>query len=80
MADRLVSANEVYEKMHKYGFCAPDMTVSEFVEDELTTVFEFYTVEDLQEAFHDGQENESSYQWGTHMREPWYMRGGKEDG
>lgn len=34
---KLVDANECNEKMIKYGFRAPDMTVTEFVEDVLTT-------------------------------------------
>lgn len=33
-----VSRKEVKEKMLKYGFKAPDMTVTEFVEDELSSV------------------------------------------
>lgn len=32
---RLIDANEVKGKMLKYGFKAPDMTVTEFVEDVL---------------------------------------------
>lgn len=76
MADRLVSANDVCEKMRECGFVSPDITISEFA-DRLETIFEFYTVEDLREAFNEGQENECSYQWGTHTRLPWYMRGGK---
>ena len=36
----LVDVNEVKEKLLKYGFSAPDMTISEFVEDELTVVVE----------------------------------------
>lgn len=32
----LVDIAEVKEKLLKYGFSAPDMTISEFVEDELT--------------------------------------------
>ena len=36
----LVDVNEVKEKLLKYGFSAPDMTVTEFIEDELTTVVE----------------------------------------
>ena len=35
---KLVDANECKEKILKYGFRAPDMTVTEFVEDMLTTV------------------------------------------
>lgn len=37
---RLIDANEIREKMKKYGFKAPDMTVSEFIEDEITTIIE----------------------------------------
>lgn len=36
----LVDIREVRDKMIKYGFTAPDMTVTEFVEDELTAVLE----------------------------------------
>lgn len=32
----LADIAEVKEKLLKYGFSAPDMTISEFVEDELT--------------------------------------------
>ena len=32
----LVDIAEVKEKLLKYGFSAPNMTISEFVEDELT--------------------------------------------
>ena len=35
---RLIDADKLRDKMHKYGFIAPDMTVHEFVEDELPTV------------------------------------------
>ena len=35
---KLIDADECKEKMIKYGFHAPDMTVTEFVEDMLTTV------------------------------------------
>lgn len=38
--DKLVDIREVRDKMIKYGFTAPDMTVTEFVEDELTAVLE----------------------------------------
>ena len=37
---KLVNIREVRDKMIKYGFTAPDMTVTEFVEDELTAVLE----------------------------------------
>lgn len=37
---KLVDTREVRDKMIKYGFIAPDMTVTEFVEDELTAVLE----------------------------------------
>lgn len=37
---RLVDANEVKEQLIKYGFKAPDMTVTEFVEDCLETIIE----------------------------------------
>lgn len=40
---RLVSADEVQKKMTYYGFRAIDMTIHEFVEDELTTVLEAST-------------------------------------
>ena len=36
----LVDINEVKNKMLKYGFKAPDMTVTEFIEDELTIILE----------------------------------------
>jgi len=36
--DRLVYVDECKGKMLKYGFRAPDMTVTEFVEDMLTTI------------------------------------------
>ena len=36
----LVDVNEVKEKLIQYGFTAPDMTVTEFIEDELTVVVE----------------------------------------
>lgn len=36
----LVDLAEVKEKLLKYGFSAPDMTISEFVEDELSTIVE----------------------------------------
>lgn len=35
MMDDLISRKAVYDGMMKYGFIAPDMTVHEFVEDEL---------------------------------------------
>lgn len=34
-----VSRQAVKEKMMKYGFAAPDMTVTEFIEDELPPVY-----------------------------------------
>ena len=37
---KLVNIREVRDKMIKYGFTAHDMTVTEFVEDELTAVLE----------------------------------------
>ena len=37
---RLVKAEEVQSKMSYYGFHAVDMTIHEFVEDELTTIVE----------------------------------------
>lgn len=37
---RLIDANELKQKMIKYGFKAPDMTVTEFIEDELTAIIE----------------------------------------
>lgn len=40
---RLVSADEVQKKMSYYGFHAIDMTIHEFIEDELTTVLEAST-------------------------------------
>ena len=42
---KLVNIREVRDKMIKYGFTAPDMTVTEFVEDELTAVLEASKVE-----------------------------------
>jgi hypothetical protein len=36
--DDLISRNAVRDGMMKYGFQAPDMTVHEFVEDELPSV------------------------------------------
>ena len=38
MKDGLVSRQDVMCRMTKYGFHAPDMTVHEFVEDELPSV------------------------------------------
>ncbi len=38
MTDGLISREAVREGMMKYGFHAPDMTVHEFVEDELPSV------------------------------------------
>ena len=38
MEDELVSRKTVRDGMMKYGFHAPDMTVHEFVEDELPPV------------------------------------------
>lgn len=35
---RLVDKSEVEELMKCYGFHAPDMTITEFIEDELTTI------------------------------------------
>ena len=35
MADKYVSVKTVKDKMRYYGFRAPDMTVTEFIEDEL---------------------------------------------
>ena len=45
----LVDINEVKNKMLKYGFKAPDMTVTEFIEDELTIILENveFAVDDL---------------------------------
>lgn len=40
---RLVSADEVQNKMSYYGFHAIDMTIHEFIEDELTTIVEANT-------------------------------------
>ena len=37
---KLVNIREVRYKMIKYGFTAPDMTVTEFVGDELTAVLD----------------------------------------
>ena len=37
---RLVSVDEVQKKMSYYGFHAIDMTIHEFIEDELTTILE----------------------------------------
>lgn len=37
---RLVDANEVENQLNQYGFKAPDMTVTEFVEDCLETIVE----------------------------------------
>lgn len=34
----LIDKAVLMEKMHKYGFTAPDMTVHEFIEDELPTI------------------------------------------
>ena len=34
----LIEKSVLMEKMHKYGFTAPDMTVHEFIEDELPSV------------------------------------------
>ena len=36
----LCNKSQVRELMKRYGFSAPDMTITEFVEDELTTVSE----------------------------------------
>lgn len=33
-----------------------------------------YTIEDLRDAFRDGQDNECSYHWGVRKAEPWYMK------
>lgn len=38
----LVEREIVREKMLKYGFTAPDMTVHEFIEDELPSVTQKY--------------------------------------
>ena len=38
MSKDLIDRAQVKESMLKYGFHAPDMTVTEFVEDELTTI------------------------------------------
>lgn len=35
---RLVDPSQVGKLMKYYGFSAPDMTITEFVEDELTTI------------------------------------------
>ena len=32
-----------------------------------------YTIEDLQDAFRDGQDNECLYHWGIRKAELWYM-------
>ena len=37
---RLIDADEVQNKMSYYGFRAIDMTIHEFIEDELTTIVE----------------------------------------
>ena len=37
---RLIDADEIKEKLLKYGLKAPDMTATEFVEDELSTIVE----------------------------------------
>lgn len=42
-------------------------------------VADAFTIEDLQEAFNDGVENERAYHWGSHIRKPWYMRGDKRE-
>lgn len=34
---------------------------------------EAYTIEDLRDAYRDGQDNECSYHWGIRKAEPWYM-------
>ena len=33
-----------------------------------------YTIEDLRDAYRDGQDNECSYHWGVRKAEPWYMK------
>ena len=33
-----------------------------------------YTIEDLRDAYRDGQDNECSYHWGIRKSEPWYMK------
>lgn len=40
---KLCSKLQVRELMKRYGFSAPDMTITEFVEDELTTISESWT-------------------------------------
>lgn len=35
---RLCDKSKVGELMKRYGFSAPDMTITEFIEDELTTI------------------------------------------
>lgn len=37
---RLIDADEVKRKMLKFGFRAPDMTKTELLEDEITTIVE----------------------------------------
>lgn len=37
---RLVDVNEVKERLLRFGFSAPDMTITEFIKDELTTIVE----------------------------------------
>ena len=37
---RLVDEKELKKKLNYYGFRAPDMTIHELIEDELTTVIE----------------------------------------
>ena len=36
--DDLISRKAVYDGLRKYGFLSPDMTVREFVEDELSSI------------------------------------------
>ena len=33
-----------------------------------------YTIEDLRNAYRDGEDNECSYHWGIRKAEPWYMK------
>lgn len=52
--------------------CFGGCKVFEFIKT-LPTI-KAYTIEDLRDAYRDGQDNECSYHWGVRKAEPGYMK------
>lgn len=73
MADRLISADVAIDELLKaFAFHSYAGAMAANVIRQIPTI-EAYPIEDLRDAYRDGQDNECSYHWGVRGAEPWYM-------